>query len=60
MNAIWPKTPIATIGIERLGGEALIRMARKPEIVAEAVAAILVSDATGRCFLDEDVLRAQA
>ncbi|MCC6875899.1 MAG: SDR family oxidoreductase [Sandaracinaceae bacterium] len=59
VNAIWPKTPIATIGIERLGGEALVRMARKPEIMAQAVAAIVVGDATGSCVLDEDVLRAQ-
>ncbi len=58
VNALWPKTLIATIGIERLGGDALLKLCRRPEVVAEAAAEIVSGKgATGRCFLDEDVLR---
>jgi citronellol/citronellal dehydrogenase len=58
VNALWPKTVIATIGIERLGGDALLRMCRKPEAVARAAGRIVSRrGVTGRCLLDEDVLR---
>jgi citronellol/citronellal dehydrogenase len=61
VNALWPKTIIATVGIERLGGEPLTKLARKPEVTAEAAALLLSSppaERTGECVLDEDVLRA--
>jgi citronellol/citronellal dehydrogenase len=61
VNSLWPKTIVATAGIERLGGPALLRSARRPEVMAEAAAAIVSSPAsarTGECMLDEDVLRA--
>ncbi|MEA2785306.1 MAG: citronellol/citronellal dehydrogenase [Candidatus Eremiobacteraeota bacterium] len=61
-NTLWPKTVIATAAVQNLlGGDAVIRASRKPEIVAEAAYAILDSDArtnTGNTYIDEDVLRA--
>ena len=63
VNAIWPRTVIATAAVQNLlGGEPMMRMARKPEIVADAAAAILSRDprtTTGRFFIDEEVLREQ-
>ena len=36
-NTLWPRTTIATAAVENLlGGEALIKMSRKPEIIADA------------------------
>lgn len=60
-NTLWPKTTIATAAIQNLlGGEALINMSRKPEIVADAAIHILSKNAatfTGHHLIDEDVLR---
>lgn len=60
VNALWPKTVIATAAVRNLfGGEEVVRRSRKPEIVAAAAHAILVSDSrqcTGHFFVDEDVL----
>ena len=61
VNALWPKTAIATAAVQNLlGGEEAIRGCRKPEIVADAAHAILTRAArncTGNFFVDEDVLR---
>src|SRR5512133_2924868 len=60
VNAIWPRTVIATAALNVLGGDALARHGRSPEIVADAAVAILRRDArscTGNFFVDEDVLR---
>ncbi len=61
VNALWPKTAIATAAIRNLlGGEEAIRRSRKPEIVADAFYEIIRRDpvmCTGNCFVDEDVLR---
>ena len=63
VNALWPKTTIATAAVQNLlGGDALIRQSRWPAIVADAAFIILSqppSVATGRFFIDEDVLRQQ-
>jgi citronellol/citronellal dehydrogenase len=62
VNALWPRTVIATSALNLLGGEALARRGRTPEIVADAAVAILRRDAracTGNFFLDEEVLRAE-
>jgi citronellol/citronellal dehydrogenase len=62
VNALWPKTLIATAAVNNLlGGEAVMRKARKPEIVADAAHAILTSpiERTGNFFIDEEVLRAE-
>ena len=61
VNALWPKTLIATSAINNLpGGEMLIPGGRRPEIVAAAAHAILIRksrECTGVFFIDEDVLR---
>jgi citronellol/citronellal dehydrogenase len=63
VNALWPKTTIATAAVQNLlGGDALIKQSRWPAIVADATAYILSQppdEMTGRFLIDEDVLRAQ-
>jgi citronellol/citronellal dehydrogenase len=62
VNALWPRTAIATAAIEMLGGEDMMRQSRKPEIMADAAHAILTSDSrscTGNFFIDEDLLRSR-
>jgi len=62
VNALWPRTVIATAALNLLGGDALARHGRTPEIVADAAVAILRREArgcTGNFFIDEDVLRAE-
>jgi len=61
VNALWPKTVIATAAIEMLAGEALVAGSRKPDIMADAAHAILTRNSaeyTGHFDIDEDVLRA--
>ena len=58
VNALWPRTVIATAALNLLGGDALARHGRTPEIVADAAIAILRREArqcTGNFFVDEDV-----
>ena len=61
VNALWPRTAIATAAVENLlGGGPLVARSRKPEIVADAAHAIFTRPAretTGRFFIDDDVLR---
>ncbi|HUO82161.1 MAG TPA: NAD(P)-dependent oxidoreductase [Gammaproteobacteria bacterium] len=60
VNALWPRTVIATAALAMLGGRVRPENCRKPEIVADAAHAILTRDSreyTGRFFIDEDVLR---
>ncbi|MCG8556607.1 MAG: NAD(P)-dependent oxidoreductase [Proteobacteria bacterium] len=61
VNALWPKTAIATAAIKNLlGGEAAMARCRKPSIVADAARVILCRDSrsySGNFVLDEDVLR---
>ena len=62
VNALWPRTTIATAAIEMVGGQDMMRQSRKPEIVADAAYEILQSDSrtcTGNFFLDEDLLRSR-
>ncbi len=61
VNALWPRTAIATAAIAMIGGEAMLRFSRKPEILADAAHCILVRPArecTGNFFIDEEVLAA--
>lgn len=62
-NALWPKTTIDTAAVRNLlGGEALAKMSRTPEILADAVFYILSkpsADCTGNCFIDEEVFAAE-
>lgn len=59
-NALWPRTTVATAAVEfALGGEAMLRQSRSPEIMADAAHAILcrpARDYTGRFALDDEVL----
>lgn len=61
VNAIWPRTTIATAAVQNLlGGDAVIRQSRKPDIVADAAFVILSSDPktmTGQFLMDDTVLR---
>ncbi|HSM91981.1 MAG TPA: NAD(P)-dependent oxidoreductase [Anaeromyxobacteraceae bacterium] len=62
VNALWPRTVIATSALNLLGGDETARHGRRPEIVADAALAILRRDAkgcTGNFFIDEEVLRAE-
>ena len=60
VNALWPRTTIATAAIKNLlGGEALMRMSRTPEIVADAAAAIFAKPAktfSGHFLIDDTFL----
>jgi citronellol/citronellal dehydrogenase len=62
VNALWPRTAIATAAIEfAVGSEAMLRFCRKPEIVADAAHAILVRgsrELTGQFLIDDEVLAA--
>eukprot|EP00731_Ephydatia_muelleri_P018471 Em0011g511a len=59
VNALWPRTAIATAAMEMLGGEESIRASRKPEIMADAAYCILTSDKslTGQFLIDDAVLK---
>jgi citronellol/citronellal dehydrogenase len=60
VNALWPKTTIATAAVQNLlGGDFLMQMSRTPQIVADAAFHILKQDpatCTGNFFIDEEVL----
>jgi citronellol/citronellal dehydrogenase len=60
VNALWPRTIIATAAVMNLlGGDQAIRRSRKPEIMADAACAILQRPArqcSGNFFIDEEVL----
>jgi citronellol/citronellal dehydrogenase len=59
-NALWPKTTIDTAAVRNLlGGEALAKMSRTVDILADAAYFILSKQNlvyTGNTFIDEDVL----
>ncbi len=63
VNSLWPMTAIDTAAVRNvLGGDAMAKVSRKPEIVADAAIAILhrpAKECTGNFFIDEDVLRAE-
>ena len=59
VNALWPRTIIATDAINMIAGVDAARC-RKPEIVADAAHAVLTQPALGfhgRFLIDEEVLR---
>jgi NAD(P)-dependent dehydrogenase (short-subunit alcohol dehydrogenase family) len=62
-NALWPKTTIATAAVNNLlGGEALMKMSRTVDIIADAAWFILSkpsTQCTGNTFIDEQVLAAE-
>ena len=59
VNALWPRTTIATAAIKNLlGGDAMMRMSRKPEILADAAWRIFQKPAsfTGNFLIDDTFL----
>ena len=60
VNALWPRTAIATSAVKNLlGGDALVQASRLPSIMADAAHAILTRPSrscTGNFFIDEEVL----
>jgi citronellol/citronellal dehydrogenase len=60
VNALWPRTAIATAAVQNLlGGSEAVARCRRPEIMADAAYAILTRDSrqcTGNFFIDEQVL----
>nr|WP_281354568.1 NAD(P)-dependent oxidoreductase [Aurantimonas aggregata] len=60
VNSLWPLTAIDTAAVRNvLGGDAMAKMSRSPEIVADAAHAILSRpsrEATGQFYIDELVL----
>jgi citronellol/citronellal dehydrogenase len=59
VNALWPRTTIATAAVKNLlGGDALMRMSRKPEILAEAAYRIFhkPKSFTGNFLIDDTFL----
>src|SRR4051794_18357821 len=60
VNALWPRTTIATAAVNNLlGGEALMQASRTPEIMADAAHALFLKPAretTGRFLIDDTFL----
>jgi citronellol/citronellal dehydrogenase len=61
VNALWPRTTIATAAVRNLpGGEELAKHSRSPEIVADAAALILqqrFETGSGNFYIDEEILK---
>lgn len=60
VNALWPRTPIATAAVRNLLGEkTAVNHSRTPEIVADAAYIIVTKPSreyTGNFFIDEEIL----
>ena len=60
VNALWPRTTIATAAIENvLGGDTLMRMSRKPEILGDAAHLVFrqsVAKFSGNFLIDDTFL----
>ncbi len=63
VNALWPRTTIATAAVKNLlGGEAIMRASRRPEILADAAWLILTKDArafSGHFLIDDTFMAAE-
>jgi citronellol/citronellal dehydrogenase len=62
VNALWPRTTIATAAVGNLlGGDAMMRMSRTPDIMGDAAHAIFTKPArefTGNFCIDDKILYA--
>ena len=59
VNALWPKSVIATAAIAMLGDMVKLENCRKPSIVADSAYEIFTRDSktcTGNFFIDEEIL----
>jgi len=62
VNALWPRTTIATAAIKNLlGGDAMMHRSRKPEIIAEAACRIFgkPKSFTGNFLIDDTFLASE-
>jgi len=62
VNALWPRTTIATAAVNMLGGDELIMHSRKPEIMADAAYVILTKPSrefTGNFCVDDTVIEGE-
>ncbi len=62
VNALWPRTTVATAAIKNLlGGDAIMRMSRKPDILADAACRIFQKPASfsGNFLIDDTFLAAE-
>src|SRR6478735_10269051 len=63
VNALWPRTTIATAAVKNLlGGDALVRASRTPEIVADAAHLVFQKPSrefTGRFLIDDTFLASE-
>lgn len=63
VNALWPRTTIATAAVQNLlGGDEMVKRSRKPDIMADAAYYILQRDkkaCNGNFFIDDEVLNAE-
>lgn len=62
VNALWPRTVIATAALAMLGGAVEPEQCSKPEILADAAHAILTRESracSGNFFIDDEVLAAE-
>lgn len=60
VNALWPRTAIATAAIELIGGKESCDYSRTVDIMADAAYAVLCKDPkldTGNFFIDDEVLK---
>ncbi len=63
VNALWPRTTIATAAVQNLlGGDEAVKHCRTPKILADAAYIILTRpsrECTGRFFIDDEVLASE-
>jgi citronellol/citronellal dehydrogenase len=62
VNALWPRTTIATAAVKNLlGGDTMMRMSRKPDILADAAYRIFQKPVTftGNFLIDDSFLAAE-
>jgi len=63
VNALWPRTTIATAAIKNLlGGDEMMRASRSPQIIADAAYAIFMKSAasfTGNFLIDDTFLMSE-
>ena len=62
VNALWPRTTIATSAIKYVVGDELIAMSRTPEIMADAAHRIITKDSrsfTGQFLIDDSFLASE-
>jgi len=56
VNCLWPLHAVASSATQMLGSDDLVQSSRKPTVMSDAAYLILTSNATGKFFIDEDLL----